>query len=223
MIGRLREPLEDLRRAPRVDGRARDDLLKQRRVDVARARERREHAARPDERQPEHVDVLVAAAAGGDLIGRVDELRRIEHDEVEARARLSRIDAQLVEHVGDDESAAVADAVRRRLALRERERLGRGVDQRRALRAGAQARDRESAGVRESVEHVGVARVRGDALAVALLVEIGAGLLAVRDVDDEPHAAGNDLELARRLVACQRRRAATAEPSLCRAPPSDRS
>src|SRR5690606_6836458 len=44
MIGRLRQALDDLRVAPGVDGRAGDDFLKQRRVDMARARERRERS-----------------------------------------------------------------------------------------------------------------------------------------------------------------------------------
>src|SRR6185503_4548141 len=95
----------------------------------------------------------------------------------------------------------VEDIVRCGLALRELQRIGRRVDQRRAPSARLQAGDRESAGVRERIEHFGVARVRGDALAVALLVEIGPRLLPARDVDDEPDTAGGDRELRRRLFA----------------------
>src|SRR5690606_4108412 len=44
VIRRLRQALEDLGVAARVDGRARDDLLEEQSVDVTRARERREDA-----------------------------------------------------------------------------------------------------------------------------------------------------------------------------------
>src|SRR5688572_8768283 len=113
MVRGLREPLENVRRSARIDCGAGDDLLEQRGVDVPGARERRENAARPDERQAEHVDVLVAAAAGIDLLGRVHELGRVEHDEIETRALLAH-GAQLVEHVCGDERAPVGYAVRRR-------------------------------------------------------------------------------------------------------------
>src|SRR5688572_15689353 len=45
--------------------------------------------------------------------------------------------------------------------------------------------------------------MRGDAFAIALLIEIGARFLAVRDVDDEPHFAGDDLYFTRRLAASE--------------------
>jgi hypothetical protein len=79
-----------LRVTARIDGGARDDLLEQRGIDVPRTRERREHPTRPHEREPEQVDVLVAATARWNLIGRMHELRRIEHDEVELRPAVAQ-------------------------------------------------------------------------------------------------------------------------------------
>ena len=61
MIGARREPPDDRRVRVGIDGRSCDDLLEQRAVDAARARERREQTAGGEELQRKQVDVLVRA------------------------------------------------------------------------------------------------------------------------------------------------------------------
>src|SRR5690606_29026774 len=103
VIGRLREALEDLHVPPRVDRGAGDDLLKECRVDMPGARERREDPAGRHELEREQVHVLVAACAGVDLLRRMNELRWIEHDEIVALAARDHY-AQFLEHVALDDA-----------------------------------------------------------------------------------------------------------------------
>ena len=124
MIGRLRQPLQDLSLATRIDGRARYDLLKQRRIDVSRARECREQAARSNELHPEQIDVFVAAAAALELIDRMNELGRVENHEVEPLARFLET-AQFRRNVAVEIAAAIRDAIEPGLALGQREGLAR--------------------------------------------------------------------------------------------------
>src|SRR5690606_19460915 len=131
---------------------------------------------------------------------RVHELRRVEDDDVELLAAVTQ-DAQLVEHVRGGNAYAVRDAVRGRRALRRGERIGGAVDEQRFARAREQARDAETAGVGECVEHACATRIFRDARAVEALVEVAARLLATGKVDGLAQRAELDLDRSRHLTA----------------------
>src|SRR5690606_25923005 len=168
-------PLEYLRVPPCIERGAGDDFLEERRVDMPRARERRERSARRDEPQREQVHVLVAAASRANLLRRVHEFRRVEHYEIEPLAALDER-AQLVENVAFDRANA-GTTVRRRIGRRLLERVRRALDQHGLARAGRKRGQREAARVRESVEHARAFRVARNALRIVLLVGLSPRLL----------------------------------------------
>ena len=104
--------------------------------------------------------------------------------EIEA-PRPGRAARAALEHVGFEPlGAAGVEAVQReRSRARAASAARRAVDREHRARAARQRGEREAAGVAEAVEHVAAGGERADAAAVVALVEIEAGLLAVRDVD----------------------------------------
>ncbi|ABA48730.1 hypothetical protein BURPS1710b_0391 [Burkholderia pseudomallei 1710b] len=201
MIDARAEPLEDARVDLRVGRRARDDLLEQVHVDRAGARVREQQAARAQQLQAAQVDVLVRARRAIDAVARRRELRRIEHDQVEALAFVDEA-AQRLERVGVEPlRARGVEAVRGDVALRERERVARRIDRHDPLRAALERREREAARVAEAVQHVAIARVLRDERAVLALVDVEARLVAVAHVDVIQHAVlVRDQRVGRRVA-----------------------
>ena len=124
-LARAREHLEVAVRVERGLG---ADLVEEVRRHRAGARERREHAVRPEQLHREQVDVLVAARGAHEARLGVRELRRVEHDQVEL-PRLVAVEAQLLEDVRLDEvDLRVRAAGQFRVPLRERQGVRRDVD-----------------------------------------------------------------------------------------------
>src|SRR6185503_12917379 len=99
MVGRGAEALDDLRIGGGIDRGTGDDRLEKLCGHAARARERREQAARFQQLQREQVDVLVGAC-GVLRQGRGRrELRRVEDDEIERAAAIAQL-PQMREHIG---------------------------------------------------------------------------------------------------------------------------
>ena len=201
MIGARAELAHDLHVRLGVDRGARDDLLEEIGRHAARARERGEHAAGLEHLEREQVDVLVRAGSALRVRRGRRELRRIEDDEVERRARVAQA-AQVDERVRLDPLAArrVEARVARDVRARLRDRVGRAVDGRRARGAARERGEREAAGVAEHVQHAPPARERAHDAPVVALVEIEARLLARDRIDAVRDAVLDDREVARQLA-----------------------
>ena len=99
VIGRRREVADDGRVGTGVECGAGDDLAEQRRVDAARAGERRQQAAGAQQFERQEVDVLVRARGLLGVLGGRGELGRVDDDQVEARRGVAQ-PAQFSERVG---------------------------------------------------------------------------------------------------------------------------
>src|SRR3954454_11207034 len=99
MIGGSAEALDDLRITARIERRAGDDRLEERRIYASRARECREESSGAQQLEREQVDVFVGTRGVLRLRRGWCEFRRIEHHEVEVRAAVAQR-AQMREGIG---------------------------------------------------------------------------------------------------------------------------
>src|SRR5687767_8274899 len=171
MIRRGGESVDDLRIGARVERGAGDDRLEELGRYAAGARECGEETARREELQRPEVDVFVGARGLLHLRGSRREFRRIEDNEVEARAGIAQL-AQLREDVGLAElNPGSVERIGGQVFARNIERSRRALDCRDALRAAGERRDGEAAGVAEAIENVASGGERAHAGAVFPLVE----------------------------------------------------
>src|SRR5207302_379884 len=145
----------------------------------------------------EQIDVLVRPGRLLRVLRRRSELRRIEYDHIECPRGVAKL-AQLGEDVG------VAPFGTRRIEgiggdvlAGEGKRFGRAVDRQHRLCASGQRGDGEAAGVAKTIQYVATGCQRAHTLSVVALIEVEAGLLAMRDIDNEAETVLDDADLRR--------------------------
>ena len=171
-----------------------DRLREQLGVHVVRAGAGGEEAAVAHELHAAQVDFAVALDRVLDGVFRLREGGRVENHHVELLS-LAFERGEQVEHVGAAEFDGVGKAVQRGVLFGLRDRKVGGVHAEHVLCARDAGVQREGAGVREAVEHLGVPAEPLNREPVIFLVEEEAGFLAVLDVDDVAHAVFDDLDV----------------------------
>ncbi len=189
MIGGLGEQLQDLGIATGIEGRISDDLLEQALLHQAGAGVGEQHAARRQQLEGQHVDVLVATAGTQQLGLALGKLGGIQHDDVELLALLA-VFAQQLEHVVTHEPGiAGVQAVQLGILAGDVQCVLGEIDVDHLLGAALEGIDAKTAGVAEAVEHPLAFGIFGGRLTVVTLIQIEAGLVTVADVHQDLDAA----------------------------------
>src|SRR6266849_2654757 len=175
-------------------------LLEERRRDMVRAREGREHAAGLEQAEPPDVDLLVATRRCGQRVLAPREGRGIEDDGSEALA-CSLEAPQEIEGIALSDLGPGAQPIELEVAPREGERAGRGIEEKRLPGSPGEGVAGEGARIAEAVEDPAASRMVGEEGAVLALVQVEPGLVTGARGDCEAAAAlGHDELLARRVV-----------------------
>ena len=128
------------------------------------------------------------------------ELGRIEHDGIKTAALLDEQPQALVDVGVQRLVARRVEAVQRHVGIRLGQCRRRRIDAQHMRRAAVQCGHAEAAGVAKAVQHALAAELPhriGERPAVVALVEVEAGLVAVRHIDAEPPAVLVDRHLGR--------------------------
>ena len=189
MIGGLVVGGDDARLATGVGCRLGEHGLEEGGREGTGAGECREKSAGTQQFECEQVNILVGPAGALKVGLRFCEFRRIENDQIECPAGIAGGSEKLEDICLDDfEAIGFGDAVSGEIGL-EGGQCGIGsVDLRDMLCAILEACETKTAIVAECIEHISIAGEFSDERMVKRLIEIGAGFLSIRDIDDGPNA-----------------------------------
>ena len=194
MIRGLARPVEHAHRALRRACGLEQHLPEHVVVQVMAARAGHEDALLLEHRHRESIVFAIRACARRDRTARLDERRRVEHDDAVALA-LALQTAHGVERIHAQELHAVREPVALDVGARQRQRGFRRIDRQHARGPTARHVHGPLALIAEHVECAAAVRTRLGTLAVLALVQEQTGLLTVDQVGLEREPADRDRDL----------------------------